>query len=176
MKNFVEMYPAFKKQSGTVNKHVILVEELSKRTAKNKLLNISEVEQNLCVDEDHSGEINQIKSNTVILSAKLFFEVHKIGWADYINLAKAIVQSIRDLIDDKDISGSNILRLVCLYAIKYGSQNEQTLRSLSAAACQAKSINRSGNYFNSYRFNNRLYGYINFQNLTRKSARFVIMQ
>ena len=55
MKNFVEMYPAFKKQSGTVNKHVILVEELSKRTAKNKLLNISEVEQNLCVEEDHSG-------------------------------------------------------------------------------------------------------------------------
>ena len=61
------------------------------------------------------------------------------------NHDKAIVQSIRDLIDDKDISGSNILRLVCLYAIKYGSQNEQTLRSLSAAACQAKSINRSGN-------------------------------
>ena len=93
-----------------------------------------------------------------------------------LNLDEAIVQSIRDLIDDKDISGSNILRLVCLYAIKYGSQNEQTLRSLSAAACQAKSINRSGNYLNSYRFNNRLYGYINFQNLTRKSARFVIMQ
>jgi len=65
-----------------------------------------------------------------------------------LNLDEAIVQSIRDLIDDKDISGSNILRLVCLYAIKYGSQNEQTLRSLSAAACQAKSINRSGNCLN----------------------------
>ena len=76
------------------------------------------------------------------------------------NHDKAIVQSIRDLIDDKDISGSNILRLVCLYAIKYGSQNEQTLRSLSAAACQAKSINRSGKYLIFYRLNNRFLLYI----------------
>ena len=140
MKNFVEMYPAFKKQSGTVNKHVILVEELSKRTAKNKLLNISEVEQNLCVDEDHSGQIFQLFC---------YFLNPQFCYVKLIpNLYKAIVQSIRDLIDDKDISGSNILRLVCLYAIKYGSQNEQTLRSLSAAACQAKSINRSGNCLN----------------------------
>ena len=87
-----------------------LVEELSKRTGKNKLLQLSEVEQNICVGEDHGS----------------------------------VVQSIRDRIDDKEISGSSILRLISLYAIKYGSQNEQTLRSLSAAACQAKSINRSG--------------------------------
>ena len=76
-----------------------------------------------------------------------------------------IVQSIRDLIDDRDISGtglptaldrinafrehaetkkqaSSILKLISLYAVKYGAQNEQTLRSLSAAACQSKSINR----------------------------------
>ena len=55
-----------------------------------------------------------------------------------------IVQSIRDLIDDRDISPSSILKLIALYAVKYASQNEQTLRSLSAAACQSKSINRSG--------------------------------
>jgi len=108
MKSFVETYPAFKKQSGTVNKHVVLVEELSKRTGKNKLLSLSEVEQNMCVDEDHTQ----------------------------------IVQSIRDLIDDRDISASSILKLISLYAVKYGAQNEQTLRSLSAAACQSKSINR----------------------------------
>lgn len=109
MKAFVENYPAFKKQSGTVNKHVILVEELSKRVARHKLLNVSEVEQNICGDEDHAN----------------------------------ILQAIRDLIDDKDINAASILKIIALYALKYGGQNEQALRSLSAAACQAKTINRS---------------------------------
>ena len=35
------------------------------------------------------------------------------------------------------------MKLISLYAVKYGAQNEQTLRSLSAAACQSKSINRN---------------------------------
>jgi vacuolar protein sorting-associated protein 45 len=109
MKSFVENYPAFKKQSGTVNKHVILVEELSKRVSKHKLLNVSEVEQNICGDEDQAN----------------------------------ILQAIRDLIDDKDINAASILKIIALYALKYGAQNEQSLRSLSAAACQAKQINRS---------------------------------
>ena len=85
---------------------MIQVEELSKRTAKNKLLSLSEVEQSMCVNDDHAQ----------------------------------IVQSIRDLIDDRDISPASILKLIALYAVKYAAQNEQTLRSLSAAACQSKSI------------------------------------
>lgn len=109
MKTFVENYPAFKKQSGTVNKHVVLVEELSKRVGKHKLLQVSEVEQNICASEDIS----------------------------------VIIQSIRDLIDDKDVNGSSILRVTALFALKFGSQNEQVLRSLAASACQAKQINRA---------------------------------
>ena len=62
------------------------MEELSKRVAKHKLLNVSEVEQNICGDEDHAN----------------------------------ILQSIRDLIDDKDINASSILKLIALYALKYG--------------------------------------------------------
>ncbi|CAG5111519.1 Oidioi.mRNA.OKI2018_I69.chr2.g5821.t1.cds [Oikopleura dioica] len=109
MKTFVENYPAFKKQSGTVNKHVVLVEELSKRVGRHKLLQVSEVEQNICASDD---------------------------------LAE-ITQSIRDLIEDKDVNASAILRVVALFALKFGSANEQTLRSLSASACQAKQINRT---------------------------------
>jgi len=109
MKTFVENYPAFKKQSGTVNKHVILVEELSKRVAKHKLLAVSEIEQNICGDEEHSN----------------------------------ILQGIRDLIDDKNINSASILKLIALYALKFGAQNEQSLRSLAAAACQAKQMLRT---------------------------------
>ena len=69
------------------------MEELSKRTGKYKLLNLSEVEQSICMDDDHTQ----------------------------------IVQSIRDLIDDKDVNGSSILRLICLYAINYGIELQHCL-------------------------------------------------
>ena len=62
------------------------MEELSKRVARHKLLNVSEVEQNICGDEDHAN----------------------------------ILQAIRDLIDDKDINAASILKIIALYALKYG--------------------------------------------------------
>ena len=49
---------------------------------------------------------------------------------------------VRNLIEDKDVNASAILRVVALFALKFGAQNEQTLRSLSASACQAKHIER----------------------------------
>lgn len=85
-------------------------------------MQVSEVEQNICASDDFA-EITQ--------SRKL--------------LLKLIVTSfegVRNLIEDKDVNGSAILRVVALFALKFGAQNEQTLRSLSASACQAKNIER----------------------------------
>jgi len=60
MKNFVENYPQFKKMSGTVSKHVTLVSELSRFVVARNLLEISEVEQELVSDGDHSTMLKKV--------------------------------------------------------------------------------------------------------------------
>ncbi|XP_015112096.1 vacuolar protein sorting-associated protein 45 [Diachasma alloeum] len=61
MKNFVEAYPLFKKMSGTVSKHVTVVGELSNLVAQHNLLEVSETEQELCCQNEHSNQLQKIK-------------------------------------------------------------------------------------------------------------------
>ncbi|XP_078689211.1 vacuolar protein sorting-associated protein 45-like isoform X1 [Branchiostoma floridae x Branchiostoma belcheri] len=61
MKAFVENYPQFKKMSGTVAKHVTVVGELSRLVGAHKLLEVSEVEQELACKSDHSNHLQSIK-------------------------------------------------------------------------------------------------------------------
>jgi len=62
MKAFVENYPQFKKMSGTVAKHVTVVGELSKIVASNNLLEISECEQDISCQNDHSNAVQRIRA------------------------------------------------------------------------------------------------------------------
>lgn len=57
MKRFVEEYPEFRRLSGNVSKHVTLVSELSRRVDKDGLLEISELEQSLACNENHSADL-----------------------------------------------------------------------------------------------------------------------
>lgn len=61
MKNFVETYPQFKKMSGTVTKHLVVISELSLQVNKHKLLEISELEQEISCRSDHSAQLQKIK-------------------------------------------------------------------------------------------------------------------
>ena len=54
---FVENYPQFKKMSGTVSKHVTVVGELSRLVNERNLLEVSEVEQELACQNDHSSAL-----------------------------------------------------------------------------------------------------------------------
>ncbi|XP_075867482.1 vacuolar protein sorting-associated protein 45 [Nelusetta ayraudi] len=54
MKAFVDNYPQFKKMSGTVSKHVTVVGELSRLVSERHLMEVSEVEQELACQSDHS--------------------------------------------------------------------------------------------------------------------------
>ncbi|KAK3098847.1 hypothetical protein FSP39_023672 [Pinctada imbricata] len=62
MKAFIENYPQFKKMSGTVSKHVTVVGELSRLVGKHNLLEISETEQELACQGDHSACLQRIKA------------------------------------------------------------------------------------------------------------------
>ena len=57
MKTFVETYPLFKKMSGTVAKHMNVISELSNMIGKHNLLEVSELEQELCFHIEHSSQV-----------------------------------------------------------------------------------------------------------------------
>jgi hypothetical protein len=57
MKRFVEDYPEFRKLSGNVSKHVTLVGELSRRVGEQTLLDVSELEQSLACNDNHSNDL-----------------------------------------------------------------------------------------------------------------------
>ncbi|XP_030320837.1 vacuolar protein sorting-associated protein 45 isoform X2 [Calypte anna] len=61
MKAFVENYPQFKKMSGTVAKHVTVVGELSRLVGERNLLEVSEVEQELACQNDHSSALQNVR-------------------------------------------------------------------------------------------------------------------
>lgn len=51
----MDNYPQFKKMSGTVSKHVTVVGELSRLVSERHLMEVSEVEQELACQNDHSN-------------------------------------------------------------------------------------------------------------------------
>ncbi|XP_077403878.1 vacuolar protein sorting-associated protein 45 [Vanacampus margaritifer] len=61
MKAFVDNYPQFKKMSGAVSKHVTVVGELSRLVAERQLMEVSEVEQELACQNDHSSAQQNVR-------------------------------------------------------------------------------------------------------------------
>ncbi|KAK3629379.1 vacuolar protein sorting-associated protein 45 [Elasticomyces elasticus] len=61
MKRFVEEYPEFRKLSGNVTKHVTLITELSRRVESDRLLDVSELEQSLACNDNHSQDVKTLQ-------------------------------------------------------------------------------------------------------------------
>ncbi|KAL1992919.1 hypothetical protein VTN49DRAFT_3675 [Thermomyces lanuginosus] len=61
MKRFVEDYPEFRKLSGNVSKHVTLVSELSRRVGEDNLLDVSELEQSLACNDNHTSDLRSLQ-------------------------------------------------------------------------------------------------------------------
>lgn len=72
MKAFIENYPQFKKMSGTVAKHVTIVGELSNIVNKRNLLEVSEIEQQITCQNQHSQQLQKIKK--ILSSGKIRHE------------------------------------------------------------------------------------------------------
>ncbi|KAH7643781.1 vacuolar protein sorting-associated protein 45 [Dermatophagoides farinae] len=60
MKSFIETYPQFRKMSGTVTKHVTLIDEISRIVNAYSLLEVSEAEQELISTGNHSESVKRI--------------------------------------------------------------------------------------------------------------------
>lgn len=61
MKAFIENYPQFRKMSGTVTKHVTVISELSRLVKESCLLEVSELEQDLTSQSDHTLALQRIR-------------------------------------------------------------------------------------------------------------------
>ncbi|MCJ1395668.1 hypothetical protein MMC18_008554 [Xylographa bjoerkii] len=61
MKRFVEDFPEFRKLSGNVSKHVALVGELSRKVGANNLLDVSELEQSLACNDNHTADLKTLQ-------------------------------------------------------------------------------------------------------------------
>ena len=61
MKRFVEDYPEFRRLSGNVTKHVTLVTELSRRVGTDSLLDVSELEQSLACNDNHTQDVKTLQ-------------------------------------------------------------------------------------------------------------------
>ncbi|XP_061110692.1 vacuolar protein sorting-associated protein 45 isoform X1 [Conger conger] len=88
MKAFVDNYPQFKKMSGTVSKHVTVVGELSRLVSDRLLMEVSEVEQELACQNDHSNahqsvrrmlqnpRVNELDAVRLVMLYALRYEKH----------------------------------------------------------------------------------------------------
>ncbi|VDN32885.1 unnamed protein product [Dibothriocephalus latus] len=68
LKGLLENYPAFRKASGAVETHVTLVSELSRLVKNRSLMELSEIEQELVCQDNHSVSFSRVKS--VVTDAK----------------------------------------------------------------------------------------------------------
>ncbi|UYV72687.1 VPS45 [Cordylochernes scorpioides] len=111
MKAFVENYPQFKRMSGTVSKHVTVVGELSRLVGAHKLLEVSETEQELACQSDHS---DSLKVTTTLPSLCSVWNVQK----------------VRKLLSDPNVRDLDALRLVMLYCLRYEKHSSNDMSGL----------------------------------------------
>lgn len=113
MKRFVEDYPEFRKLSGNVSKHVTLVGELSRRVGADGLLDVSELEQSLACNDNHSNDLKVLT---------LLSHCHPVSLTDK--------QTLQRLIQSPKIPSDSKLRLVALYSLRYEKHPSSSLPML----------------------------------------------
>mmetsp|Transcript_12698 Transcript_12698/g.35855 ORF Transcript_12698/g.35855 Transcript_12698/m.35855 type:complete len:372 (+) Transcript_12698:1-1116(+) len=65
MRDFVENFPHFKQFATNVSKHVAIVGELARLVDTHKLLDISQLEQELSCTNDHANQVEEVKAKVM---------------------------------------------------------------------------------------------------------------
>uniref|UniRef100_A0A3Q3BKH7 Vacuolar protein sorting-associated protein 45 n=1 Tax=Haplochromis burtoni TaxID=8153 RepID=A0A3Q3BKH7_HAPBU len=122
MKAFVDNYPQFKKMSGTVSKHVTVVGELSRLVSERQLMEVSEVEQELACQNDHSSaqqnvrrllqnpRVSELDAVRLVMLYALRYERH----------SSSILSSLMDELSRRGVSERH--RRMVQAAVEYGGK------------------------------------------------------
>ncbi|SAL95277.1 hypothetical protein [Absidia glauca] len=142
MKRFVEEYPEFRKLSGNVSKHVALVSELSRRVAQDRLLELSELEQNLACNENHNSDLKNIRQ---MIEDHAISDPSKIRLVllyalRYERMPNNAIKSLVDLLDNVGVSEKySALVPAILYYAGY-QQRQDNLFSNQTFLSRGKSV------------------------------------
>ncbi|VDN60355.1 unnamed protein product [Dracunculus medinensis] len=142
MKNFVEQYPQFKRISGTLSKHVSVVGELSRLVSARNLLEISEVEQQIVCNGEHSqcldavrrllqnNQTTEIDLTRLVMLYALRFESH----------ANNDTQGLMQLLKRRNVSNKNFKAVKAVLDFTGSSARRNDLFGRSAIAITKKLI------------------------------------
>ena len=119
MKRFIEEYPEFRKLSGNVSKHVTLVSELSRRVGAENLLEVSELEQSLACNDNHSADLKVRPARTHIIPNAVTTDTNERN------------KAIQKLIQSPKVTGDAKVSLVALYALRYDRAPSNALAMLT---------------------------------------------
>ncbi|XP_073989668.1 vacuolar protein sorting 45 isoform X2 [Rhodnius prolixus] len=126
MKAFVEHYPNFKKMSGTVSKHLVIIGELSSLVTKRSLLEVSEMEQEMACQDQHSQHLHRLKS--LIHNSKIMNEdacrLVMIYALRYNKHSNCDISSLIDALKKRGVPES--LYKMVYNMLEYGSQSFET--------------------------------------------------
>ncbi|KAL9645644.1 hypothetical protein ABK040_003377 [Willaertia magna] len=120
---FMHNFPAFKKQQHEVEKHVSIVTELRSVVSQRRLLDISEVEQELVCGKSHSDNYNALQdllSDDRISSkdALRLVLIYAFRYED----RKTELKNLKSLLVRRGIQNTNLID----FAIRYGGKAQRT--------------------------------------------------
>ncbi|KAB0796425.1 hypothetical protein PPYR_10486 [Photinus pyralis] len=131
MKAFVETYPQFKKLSGNVFKHVTVVGELSSMVSEYELLDVSEIEQEITSQSDHSSHLQSVRRLLNPTSQKKIRDLDAVKLVmlyalHYRNHASNDVRGLIKMLKKRNVSEYLISSIdaVLRYAGRYAHTNE----------------------------------------------------
>jgi vacuolar protein sorting-associated protein 45 len=125
MQRFVDAFPEFKRQSGNVSKHVSLTSEIARQVGERRLMEVSEVEQEIACQDDHSQHLNMALSIMNNPAVKFFEKlrlvlIYTIRYETYRNDIEQLVKILTDRASNQEekhmISAVNLL-------IRYAGQS-----------------------------------------------------
>lgn len=125
MKRFVEDYPQFKKLAGNVTKHVTLVSELSRLVDKEALLEVSELEQELAVNDDHASNLRNLQALLVSPNISHFNKI-RLVLLYALRYEKSPSNEVTKLIDTLTAQGVDIKKISWISSlIRYAGSTQR---------------------------------------------------
>jgi vacuolar protein sorting-associated protein 45 len=143
MQNFLERYPDFRAKSINITKHVTVISELSRLVDVCKLLDISELEQEIACSSDHNNHkmelMQRIRSTTVKNADKLRLSLlYLLKYESYDE-----IREIKSALGERGISASNLGLLDAI--LEYAGESKRTPGLFAGQGIFAKISNTFSN-------------------------------
>ncbi|KAK4876895.1 hypothetical protein RN001_009401 [Aquatica leii] len=158
MKAFVETYPQFKKLSGNVAKHVTVVGELSSMLSEYELLDVSEVEQEITSQTDHSSHLQSVRKLLNVANNKKLRDIDAVKLVilyglKYQSHSNNDIVGLKKLLMKRNIPEHLIASIpsVLKYSSHYTQQNDNVVDAVKITKRFFKGLNGVDNVYTQHK-------------------------